>query len=327
MKNGIHPNVPRDDYDLLLDRVNYSSLKVLGLQSAQHYKHLLETRPQNREQLEARKAEQDPKSRDTLLTGEATHVAALEPDLYGGFDAETPEFVTLDPAKKVEERHGRFVVFRGTRDARHDRFKKVLADAALHQQKIITEGMHRIATEIAKAVRSNLEAAPFIMGGHRELTVCWDYEEPQVAMLDGWTMGMRCRLDYLTDAAIIDLKSTFDASPEAFAKQMWNNGCFVQAAMQQDGVEAVTRRRRPYFWLAVEKEPPYAVAMYEPDRDDLKRARDTYRDWLRKLHVYQQDEQTAIARGESFTWPGYTAGAVMQLQAPRWARPREESFE
>src|SRR5204862_162890 len=93
---------------------------------------------------------------------------------------------------------------------------------------------------------------------------------------------------YLTDVAIIDLKSTYDASPDEFAKSMWNQGCFVQAAMQQDGVAAITRKIRPYFWLAVEKEPPYACALYEPDRDDLERARETYRGWLRQVHVCEE---------------------------------------
>lgn len=323
MKNGIHPNVPRDDYDLLFERVNYSSLKVLGLQSPQHYKHLIDTRPKTL--LELEEAKGDTKARDALRRGEAIHVAALEPDIFGGRDIEEDE--KLDPINPREALPGVFAVFKGTRDERHDRYKKALARAFIGKQKLITAEMDKTAKAIAKAVRSNLDVAPFIAGGHRELTVCWDYEEPQVAALDGWTMPMRCRLDYLTDAAIIDLKSTVDASPEAFSKQMWNNGCFVQAAMQQDGVAAITRRVRPYLWLAVENTPPYAVAIYEPDHDDMKRARDTYRDWLRKLHLYQEDERKAAELGETFTWPGYTAGAVMSLPAPRWARPREEVFE
>lgn len=306
MKIGLHRNVPRDEYDLLLDRVNYSSLKVLGLKSPFHYKYLIDHRPKTLEEIDKRR---DNKERDVLLAGTAVHVAALEPALYGGEDAEV-----LAPLNEPPPAKGQFLVFKGTRDARHDKYKKVLARAALGKQKIITEEMHETAMAIQQAVRSNMEAAPYIAGGERELTVLWDYEEPQVASLDGWTMPMRARLDYVTDAAIIDLKSTFDASPEAFGKQMWNNGCFVQAAMQQDGVAAITRRVRPYYWLAVEKAPPYAVALYEPDPDDLRRARDTYRDWLRKLRVCQETD----------TWPGYTGGAIMSLQAPRWARPREE---
>lgn len=308
MKNGIHPNVPRHEYDLLLDRVNYSTLKEMK-RSALHYQHAIDTRPKTLEELEARL---DTKQRDTLLGGEATHVASLEPDLYGGEEAAPG----LDPRQAPPPR-GRFLVYRGTRNASWGDYKPVLARAALNKQKIITGEMHETALAISKAVRSNLDVAPYIAGGHRELTVCWDYEEPQVAMLDGWTIAMRCRIDYLTDVAIIDLKSTYDASPDEFAKSMWNQGCFVQAAMQQDGVAAITRRVRPYFWLAVEKTPPYACALYEPDRDDLDRARSTYKDWLRKLHHHQVEQQ----------WPGYTSGGPMVLQAPRWARPREEFFE
>lgn len=313
LPTGIHPNVPRLDYDLLLDRVNYSTLKILGQQSPQHYKHAIDTRPTTREQLEATEEQQETKQKDALLTGEAVHVAALEPDLYGGHGAE-PLDPTWDLTKPLGA--GRFIVFDGTRDERHKRYQAVLARAAVGRHKVLTKAMDATAKAIARAIRSNLDVAPYIAGGHRELTVCWDYVEPQVAALDGWLMPMRCRIDYLTDVAIIDLKSTKSARPEEFAKQMWNQGCFVQAALQQDAVAAVTRRIRPYYWLAVEKEPPYAAALYEPDRDDLERARSTYRDWLRQLHRCQEEK----------IWPGYTCGGPMVLQAPRWARPREEEF-
>lgn len=311
MNSGIHPNVSRDAYDLLLDRVNYSTLKILGQQSPFHYKHAIDSRPQNQAELDQSNSEQDPKSRDALLTGQATHVAALEPDLFGGHDASEG----LDP-NNLAPLPGQFIVYKGTRDDRHKAYQQVLARAALGRQKVLTVAQHRIATAIAKAVRSNLDVAPYIAGGHRELTVLWDYVEPQVAALDGWTLPLRCRIDYLTDVAIIDLKSTKSAVSDEFSKQMWNQGCYVQAAMQQDGVAAITRRIRPYYWLAVEKEPPYACALYEPDRDDLERARSTYRDWLRKLHVCQERNE----------WPGLTSGGPMVLPAPRWARPREEDW-
>jgi hypothetical protein len=318
MKNGIHPNVPRHEYDLLLDRVNYSTLKILGQQSPLHYKHAIDGRPTTLEQLEARL---DTKQRDTLLGGEATHVAALEPEVYGGNDVEEALHVIEQPQLQASnESQGRYLVFKGTRDERHKRYQSALAKAALARAKLITEDMDRTARAIAKAVRSNPDVAPYIAGGHRELTVLWDYEEPQVAMIDGWSIAMRCRIDYLTDVAIIDLKSTYDASPDEFAKSMWNQGCFVQAAMQQDGVAAVTRRRRPYLWLAVEKTPPYACALYEPSHIGLEMGRNSYRDWLRKLHVCQERHD----KGEPNAWPGYTDGVAMQLDPPRWAMPREE---
>lgn len=301
MKNGIHPNVPRDDYDLLLDRVNYSSLKVLGLKSPVHYKHLLDTRPKTLDELQAN-IDGVKGRRDALLSGVATHVAALEPALY----------------------EQRFAVYDGTRDLRHNAFKTFAAEAALARKDVITVAMDISARAIAKAVRENLEVAPYLVGGSRETTVCWDYEEPQLGLMDGWTIPLRCRLDYLTDVAIIDLKKTADASPEAFGKQMWNLGAFSQAAMQQDGVAALTRKVRPYFWLAMEGEEPYACALYEPSAIGLELGRNTYKDWLRKLHVYEEREREEAEAGRKFVWPGYTAGGVMQLDPPRWAMPKED---
>lgn len=300
MKNGIFFDVARAAYDELTDRVNYSTLKLFD-KSALHYKHAIDERD--------KKEGEDPEGKsDTLVGGQLVHTLALEPQLF-----ET-QYAVWDKAW-------------GRRDARTAEYKKFLANAALEQRTIVTDEQLVHARGMAASIRSSPEAAPYIVGGHREVTVCWDYDEPQVGAIDGWTTAMRCRIDYLTDAAMIDLKSATSAKPDDFARQAWKLGYFSQAAMQLDGVSAITRRVRPYLWLVVENAPPYACAVYEPSKQGLEIGRNTYHDWLRSLHVHQERMTEAIARGTQYAWPGYTAGGVMQLDPPRWALPRDEAFE
>lgn len=288
MKNGIHLKVPRAAYDELTDRVNYSTVKLFE-RSPFHYRAAIDERD--------KKKDEDPEGSDTLVAGQLAHTLALEPEL----------FETQYAVWKKED---------GRRDLRTKVYKDFVAKAALEHQTIVTEEQLEHARAIAHAIRTSPAAAPYIIGGSREVTVLWDFEEPQVGALDGWTMPMRARLDYVTDAAIIDLKTAVTAKPEDFARVAWNLGYFSQAAMQLDGFCAISRRIRPYLWLVVENRPPYACAVYEPSVEGLELGRKRYQQWLRTLHV-------CLERKE---WPGYTA-APMQLDPPRWAMPREEVDE
>jgi hypothetical protein len=286
LKNGIHLNVPRAAYDELTDRVNYSTLKLFD-RSAFHYKHAIDERD--------REKEEDPEGEsDTLVGGQLVHTLALEPHL-------------LDQQYAVWEKS------RGRRDARTEPYKKFLAEAAIAKKTIVTDEQLEHARGIADAIRTSPAAAPYIVGGSREVTVLWDYDEPQVGAIDGWTMPMRARLDYVTDAAMIDLKSAVSAKAEDFQRAAWNLGYFSQAAMQLDGFCAITRRVRPYLWLVVEKKPPYAVAVYEPSKEGLELGRRRYQEWIRTLHVCR----------ETGVYPGYTE-APMQLDPPGWAMRRAE---
>lgn len=288
MKNGIHFGVPRAAYDEITDRVNYSTLKLFD-RSAFHYKAAIDERDKEKDE--------DPEGSDTLVAGQLSHTLALEPELF------EKQYAVWDKAW-------------GRRDARTTAYKNFLANAALEHRTIVTDEQLEHARAIAHAIRTSPAAAPFIIGGQREVTVLWDYDEPQVGALDGWTMPMRARLDYVTDAAIIDLKTAVSAKPDDFARVAWNLGYFSQAAMQLDGFCAISRRVRPYLWLVVENRPPYAVAVYEPSRDGLELGRKRYQEWIRTLHVCQERRD----------WPGYTA-APMQIDPPHWAMPREEVDE
>lgn len=294
MKNGIHLNVPRAAYDELTDRVNYSTLKLFD-RSPFHYKHAIDERD--------RELEEDPEGSDTLVAGQLAHTLALEPHLFES---------TFAVWRKAD----------GKRDARTEKYKGFLAKAALEQKTIVTDEQLEHAKAIAHAIRTSPAAAPYIVGGSREVTVLWDYEEPQVGPLDGWTMPMRARLDYVTDAAIIDLKSAVSAKAEDFQRNAWNLGYFSQAAMQLDGFCAISRRIRPYLWLVVENRPPYAVAVYEPSHEGLELGRKRYQEWLRTLHVCREREE----KKEPNAWPGYT-DSPLQLDPPRWALPRDEGFD
>lgn len=70
---------------------------------------------------------------------------------------------------------------------------------------------------------------------------------------------------------ILDIKTCKDASPQGFAKDASNLDYWLQAVMQMEA--AINTGLMPkvdkYFWLAVEKTPPYNACIYEYQTDDI----------------------------------------------------------
>lgn len=108
--------------------------------------------------------------------------------------------------------------------------------------------------------------------------------------------------------ALVDLKSTVSAAPEAFARSVWNYGYHVQRACYVAGWQVLTGEECEFVLVAAEKEPPYLTAVYTLDdlavevgHEQFRRALDTY-----------------LRCTESGEWPGY-ATDITTLPSPRWA--------
>jgi exodeoxyribonuclease VIII len=148
------------------------------------------------------------------------------------------------------------------------------------------------ASVLAHPAASRLLALP----GRAEVSLF--YEDPAT--------GLRCkaRPDWLTESGVIvDIKTTQDASPEAFRKSAYNFRYDVQAAHYTSAVLGAG-----FVFIAVEKTPPYAVAVYEADDAVMRSGHARRRDNLERLaDCIQRDE-----------WPGYDS-TIQPLGVPSWA--------
>jgi hypothetical protein len=122
----------------------------------------------------------------------------------------------------------------------------------------------------------------------------------------------RGRVDKLaaTDGGLVnvDLKSTTDASPRAFAKAAANYLYHLQAAAYEDGLRHVSGEECPTVLIVVEKEPPHLVALYEFPAEEVARGLDKWRDALDALVKYREADY----------WPGYP-DTIQPLYLPAWA--------
>lgn len=129
----------------------------------------------------------------------------------------------------------------------------------------------------------------------------------------------RCRPDrFRRDLnLIVDLKTTGDASPEAFAKSIADFRYHVQAPFYSDGVTTATGQEvRGFVFVVIEKTPPYAVAVYQLDDQALEEGH----------IIYHRDLMRLSEAKCSGIWTAYSE-RIETISLPRWAIKETRSYE
>jgi len=132
----------------------------------------------------------------------------------------------------------------------------------------------------------------------------------QVIIFD--VRGVRCRvrLDWWQRGrAIIDYKTCENAAPEAFSRQLIRMGYHIQDEFYSLAVEKTTGARDPFYIMAQEKSPPYAVSFHACAPS------------LRT--VAEQDLSYAIPKWQecltSNRWPAHSP-RIHYTEAPSWTQ-------
>lgn len=220
-------------------------------------------------------------STDAQELGTAIHVGVLEPERFERAVLELPD---VDRRTKA----GRETI------------------AAIERENpgaiLLAPESYLHACRAIDAVRSHPAAAHLLSAGLPEVVLQW--EDPETGT------PCKARLDWLRpDMATPDLKSTRDASPGGFVRAIGTLGYAIQEAHYRRGMRAVMSADPPLFpFIAVEKEPPYAVGVYVID-DEAREAADA--------RVAQAMRRHRECR-ESGAWPAYS-DLIEVLTLPRWA--------
>ena len=171
----------------------------------------------------------------------------------------------------------------------------------------LTVDQMAVIKEMIVSVRSHAGAVRLLGDGMAEMSAFWTDRETGIEC--------KCRPDFLSMAGetvtgIVDVKTCVDASADGFARAIAALGYDVQAAFYQDGLKAVTGKTIPFYFIAVEKEAPYAVAAYKASDEMIEVGRAKYRGALELLKWCR----------ENGTWPGYQPnGEIETINLPRWA--------
>jgi hypothetical protein len=143
---------------------------------------------------------------------------------------------------------------------------------------------------------------PLFVDGMAEQTIMWEE--------DG--IGFRARLDWLRNdtKTIDDLKTSRSAQPRKWQRAMWPLGYDIQAAFYVRAVKVAFGVEPIFRWVAIEKEPPYALSVHVMSHDAMRAAQD-------KVDLAIDIWRDCLAKG---TWPAY-AQTVNVVELPEWMRP------
>ena len=280
---GIYQDVPAEVYHRReLGVVNNGALKILSGKTPAHYIAWVQS------------TEDDDTA--ALVFGRALHCAVLEPELFAATYVEPVEHPHQRPtsiqrnAKKPSQ---------STLDAIAYWDAWELANAGKIE---ITLAEKQRLLGMSASIRRHPLASRLLKGGTAEETIVWD--DPRT--------GLRCkaRADYHTAerGVLVDLKTTEDASEKGFMLSVARYGYHLQHAHYASAFHALGEELRAFLFVAVEKEPPYACAVYCLDAEaeargiELRdRAMDTLSDCLR-----------------ADFWPAYSH-RIHQIPLPAWA--------
>lgn len=192
------------------------------------------------------------------------------------------------------------------KDRRAKGYKEFEEENEAAGREVITRGEFAECLAFAKAVNSHPVAGQYLKEGNAKLCIQWES--------DG--LKFKGELDFLSTSkpAVVDLKSTIDASPEGFAKQFARYLYAAQGGMYVDGVAANLGEELPFVVIAAEHFAPYAVTVFRVHPDILDLGRSMYRRWVKKL----------VECRERNVWPAYATEEIT-LQLPQWAFMGSES--
>lgn len=177
-------------------------------------------------------------------------------------------------------------------------------------KELLTEDQHAKCQAIQRAVREDPVAKQYMQNGRGEVTLAWTATTTE----SGTEIACKGRFDFDAQDAIVDLKTTKDASGDAFARQVFGLHYHTQGAWYVDAYEILTGKRKPYVIVAVENVEPFVVQVYRVPDLALDLGREEYGRWL---------DQLAFCRANS-VWPAYSAGMELELPIPRWLLPDED---
>lgn len=124
---------------------------------------------------------------------------------------------------------------------------------------------------------------------------------------------LRSRFDWVPGGIanyLMDIKTVRSAAPKEFQRAAWNFGWFQKAAFYLDiynATRGLRSERSEFLYVAVEKTPPYCVALYRVSQHSLE--------WGRGQ--YEMDLLTYNKCVETGEWPGYPDN-VQTLDLPPW---------
>lgn len=199
------------------------------------------------------------KDSPALAFGRALHMAILQPNEFERHYAIAP-----DVDRRTKQGRKEYQAFLDT----------------LHGREPISRECWDQVVSMYNAVYADRDAAELLDGCQTETPIFWTDPLSRVRC--------KCRLDAVKPGVIVDLKTAADASPKAFKSAAIRFGYEVQAAHYIRGYKSQHDEPVEFYFLVIEKEPPYAINIAHAPAAFVDRGTLTLIDALNKLKECRQ---------------------------------------
>lgn len=267
--NGVYPKMSWEEY-FSLDALNSSTLKLFRRSPAHARQEMLHPR----------------ESSPAQVLGTAIHSAILEPKDF-------LERYVVPPAG----------------DRRTKKWKAAMAE--FEKEHAGKDFLRQEEMDICTGILASALKHPTLQDilkarGMNEVSLVWDDSES----------GLVCkgRQDMIREWAgwtwVMDIKSCQSAERDSFRRDIYNFGYHNQAAFYLDGLSSLRGpHERRHLLIPVEKEPPFALALYELEPEAIQQGRAENR---MRMATYKRCKKTG-------DWPGYHE-EVQAIGLPGWAK-------
>lgn len=244
-----------------------------------------------------------------MRLGRVIHKAVLEPaefeDGYvvlGQCEATKGDGERCTNSASILTEQGQFCGVQGHADGEPD-----------EETEVISESDRRTALNIRQSIQETT-AAKSVLSGEGDVEVCAVWEDDETGVM------CKARADRITSdlpgGALVDLKTTRDASIDSFHKDLFNYSYYLQANFYLRGFRSLGYDIEHFLIVAVEKEPPYAVG-------PPYRLFDHESDLINGLVDQLLDTYGRCVRTDE--WPGYP-DHVEDIGLPSWADRKIEGI-
>lgn len=211
-----------------------------------------------------------------LIMGEAVHTLVMEPHLYHERFLVQPKIDRRTNAGKAE-------------------YEQFMLQAVGKQ--VLTADNLAQATAMAASVHSNSTAHGLFQDSLIERSIYFTH-----------STGIQCkaRPDAWNDTLVVDLKTTMDAGMRGFQQSAYKFGYYLQAGLIAEALASIGIVMEKFVFVAVEKEPPYAIGIYVLDDDGIAFG----------IAQFDQLMQNLAQCEYAGTWPDY---GIQVLNVPKYA--------
>lgn len=284
---GVYAGVPWEQYHAW-DLASNSRLTKIR-RSPAHLKAYLEERKEDT---------------TALLIGRAVHSAILEPDDFTLRFTKALRCAANTKAGSQCSNSGIILTASGWRCGVHGN----QAEAVPGGPTVIPGADYDAALRMRDAVFAHPRARALLTGeGQAELSLVWDCTET----------GVRCKARHdrhsplIAGGAIIDIKTTRDASQREFERSIFTHGYHIQGAHYLDAARVLGLPAEHYVIVAVEKEAPFATQVFRLSEGAIDAGQE-------QLAVLKRRYAECLATDK---WPGYSED-VQDIALPDWAWDR-----